>query len=88
MFKLLFFIFSVFIIYKFIQFVSRVLSVYSNVKKQQFGRQNMAGQSDQHNKKTGETTIHYQRQNGNKSRSSGNKKSADEEYIDFEQVKE
>ncbi len=87
MFKILFFLFSVFIIYKIIQFVSRVVSIYTNVKNQQFGKQN-GGQNPNQKKKEGEVTIHFKENGKNKSHSTDNKHPDDEEYIDYEEVKE
>lgn len=87
MFKLLFFLFFVLIVYKVIQFISKALKIYSNVKNQQFAQGNRAQESQQQ-KKAGETTIHYKQNNQGKNASSGQNKADDEEYIDYEEVKD
>ncbi len=85
MLKLLFFLFFVFIVYKVIQFVSKALKIYANVKNQQFAQG--SGQQNHQEKKTGKTTIHYKQNNQDKNSSTG-QKSSDEEYIDYEEVKD
>ena len=86
MFKIIFFLFTIFIVYKVIQFFSKVYYLYTNAKKQyDQGRSNFSQQTYQR-KEDGKTTIHY-KENGKKAGHSS-KQNQDEDYIDFEEVKE
>ena len=74
----------IFLAYRAIQFISKIYYVYSNAKNQ-FDQQTYGNQGQQR-KQYGKTTIHYQDKNSNGQ--SKHKTSKDEDYIDFEEVKE
>lgn len=84
MLKLIFFFLLIFIVYNVIKVVARIYTAYS-AYQQQFQQQKNANRQYQE-KRQGQTTIRY-KTNGERKQSSS-KKSSDEDYIDFEEIRE
>jgi hypothetical protein len=91
MFKLLFFFFILFVIYKGLQFISKLYRLYDTARDTAQGRRNgqQQKQSNGYRKQyDNQTTIYYDPEKARKEEKSASTRGKSEDYIDYKEIKE
>ena len=90
MFKLLFFFFILFIIYKALQFISKLYRLYDNARNTAYGQRNGQQQkqsSGYRRQYDNQTTIYYNPEKEQEEKAASTR-GKNEDYIDYKEIKE
>jgi hypothetical protein len=90
MFKLLFFFFILFVIYKALQFISKLYRLYDNARNTAYGQRNGQQQKQSNGYRRqydNQTTIYYNPEKEQEEKAASTR-GKNEDYIDYKEIKE